>query len=286
MHNSNESLKHKVVDWLNKGGFPLELRVAQLLRANGWSTASSVHYEDPKHAETFREIDIWASKKTSQGTLPSDSFQGIVNLIIECKNNADRPFVLFGEDIGKVAPGIVAMAQITNRCGKSLLDVLHHRIQKGEFRLFNHPTTVYHSVVTALRSDNPNSSQGKDIAYEAVNQCLAGTYAWRAIQDSPYSLQVGMCSILIPVVVVSGSLFQAVLNETGNIEIEEIEGGVLQQRSKFSDDTIADLVWIFSEKGLERNIPIISIAADHLISQELIPEYQLAVNRAQQLPNQ
>ena len=54
-------LRKGIEDWLNKQGFPLEFKAAQVFAASGYETEQGVYLPDPKEG-LLREIDVVASK--------------------------------------------------------------------------------------------------------------------------------------------------------------------------------------------------------------------------------
>ena len=91
MNNNPEPLSNdlaaKVAAWLNKSGYPLEMRVAQAFRmrlaSHGWNIRTNDTYTDPKTGTprerdlvAYSSIDLFAKRGISLG----------VELFVECKS--------------------------------------------------------------------------------------------------------------------------------------------------------------------------------------------------------
>jgi hypothetical protein len=90
----------KIKEWLDKQGYPLEMKVAKALHENGFHPLQSNYYRDPE-TEKYREIDV-----VGQVAYTYKHHNIIFQLIIECKNNLSKPWITFSSDthsIGKKA---------------------------------------------------------------------------------------------------------------------------------------------------------------------------------------
>lgn len=89
----HKDLRDKIVDEVQKTGFPLELRTAAHLRANGYYVAHSVYFID-KDEQKGREIDLRGLKNVA---FKHDELRHTVRhvLTIECKKSISRPWVFF-----------------------------------------------------------------------------------------------------------------------------------------------------------------------------------------------
>src|SRR4051812_15599149 len=101
-----KDLIEKVKAALGKSGFPLEMYVAEKLRAVGFEVSQAEYFEDPTSGKQ-REIDVVAKKSVplveqpSLGTKLEDvdftDFNKTLRLIltIECKSSPEKPWVIF-----------------------------------------------------------------------------------------------------------------------------------------------------------------------------------------------
>lgn len=90
---------HKTyIDAIKKTGFVLENRVAQLLKANGWTVISNKYYEDD-HSSTVREVDLVAYKISH-----IQHFAVYTVLIVSCKKSEENVWALLARDLNLKDP--------------------------------------------------------------------------------------------------------------------------------------------------------------------------------------
>jgi len=91
----------KILDDMDKQGFPLEVRVTELLKTNGWSVNNQKAYFDTETGKQ-RTIDIEGAKDFDVLPLekyPHDwTFQ--VRLTVECKKSS-KPWVFYASNMGR-----------------------------------------------------------------------------------------------------------------------------------------------------------------------------------------
>lgn len=90
----------KLIEGINKTGFPLEYKVSKILEAHNWSIITSRYYVDDISAGE-REIDIVAYK-----SMKIDNVIYFTTLIISCKKNQEEYFVFFTKEINKNDPNL------------------------------------------------------------------------------------------------------------------------------------------------------------------------------------
>lgn len=84
-------MESKILKWLEKQGYPLEMYVSQKFRENNFSVSQSIYYYDYEY-KINREIDVIAHK----GVFIEDTFASI-DYVIECKSS-DKPWLLFSTE--------------------------------------------------------------------------------------------------------------------------------------------------------------------------------------------
>lgn len=89
----------EVRGWLNRQGYPQEMRVAQTLLGMGPGTRPSVNYQDPVSGK-YREIDVVAD--VAFGVQHMLRLQ----LVIECYSSTKAPWLVLGTepDSGMISP--------------------------------------------------------------------------------------------------------------------------------------------------------------------------------------
>jgi len=81
-----------VRETVERTGFPLQMRVGEILRSSGWIVYHCCQYFDPEGGK-YREMDIVALKTVARVVL---------HLIIECKKSESQSWVFFAPELGMV----------------------------------------------------------------------------------------------------------------------------------------------------------------------------------------
>ena len=244
----------KVLSWLKKQGYSLEMRVAQTFEQAGFEVSQSQRYLDPGSDE-LREIDVVASLHRQ-----IDGIDASITLFIECKYSQDKPWVIFTSS-RRLDP-LFYFSRILH----DKYNVYEWKIQKGlqgrllarilstlprdsvDFDFFRMPKSVGYSVVQAL--GNPDA---KDNAYTAtmqVSNCVEAhdigveRSHQETIQDYERMNDTGFgpgtfsiyCSIAFPMIVVQGNLFECYLDSKNEIAISETRESLVVLGSKNRGD--------------------------------------------------
>ena len=78
-------LKERISEWLQRQGYPLEMRVAEACAKSGFRVRQSDYYVDPVFDKP-REIDVSASLQREVGEVLAK-----LSLSIECKADNSKP---------------------------------------------------------------------------------------------------------------------------------------------------------------------------------------------------
>jgi hypothetical protein len=209
-------LQQKVESWLNKTGYPLEMRVARAFRGIeekiAWYSEANTTYYDPETGTT-REVDLRAF------CMPTDSQEdGItisVDMDLECKSTT-TPWVILRESFRPqpihplIDIGGYTMHCVRNQQARGQLD--RFEVTLSEYlkdRLRLSPVAGY-GIAEAFKDKRNN-----DAAYLATQQVLSvmGFTASRAFKGEKDVLGL---VYLLPVIVTTSPLFEAALDSVTN----------------------------------------------------------------------
>jgi len=223
-----EDLKTKVTTWLNEQGYPLEMRVASTLQQGGFRVVQSEYYSDPETGDS-RELDVVAFK---QKKLQNVLFR--VSLLIECKRSTSKPWLLFTSDKKRLADPARVAQRAANSLGRHFL---HEACQISDIQslpVFSLPERPAYGVTQALTT-------GKDICYSSVTSVSKAALATVAELDERKEADkkgmrrllrpLNICSIVFPLVVVEGRMFEVYLDDKENVEVADIDNGTLLWRN-------------------------------------------------------
>lgn len=202
-----DDLETKVLGWLRKQGYPLELRVAEECVEHGFEVIPGLVFEDPE-LNKQREIDVFC--------LGGDFFGALrIGLAIECKSG-DKPWLL----IGPRGPVVFNRLHGFSVLSRDLIPPLAERLAPL-LALECFPTT---SGVTG-RALVQAFSDREDQAYGAAMSALKAAI-WHSTGSTDGQAAAPLrCAF--PIIVVDTPLMSCGLKEDGSLTVERISSGWL-----------------------------------------------------------
>ncbi|HNT78399.1 MAG TPA: hypothetical protein PKH77_25585 [Anaerolineae bacterium] len=284
------SLSSKVLDWLDRQGYALEMRAALAFGRAGFEVSLSQNYLDPTTNE-LREIDVVASLSRS-----SENVSASVKLFIECKY-AKRPWVTFTSKktsdrfsyFSRILGGKYDVFRWDTQSTLQARLLAHMLSSFGRETLLKYasflvPESVGYRVTEAL-----GDSDSKDNAYAALMQvtnCIrAHDVAMerdyeRLVEEYENSLEAGrhagfriFCGIGLPIVLIRGKLFECYLDLNEKIVLSEIGESVVMVSSKDTvsashEESVVSPIRIITEDLLEDYAQQMFGAVNALLAQD------------------
>jgi hypothetical protein len=211
MPESKQDLREKVAGWLEKEGYPLEMKVAHAFRRRNFRVQQGHFFKDP-NTDKVREIDVLASRRGDIG----GRLVRVV-FIIECKWSKDKPWVVFTDSSIHLTDAQCIRERSASHHGRRILQVAAGAPLLSDAGLFFMPEAPAYGTRTAL-TDN-------DRTYEALSSVTAATNALVALLDP-----APIAAVFFPVIVLDGRLFGCDLAPDGTITITERSTHVLVWR--------------------------------------------------------
>ena len=227
-------VKTKIEEWIKKGGFPLEMKVARAFINAGFDVSQSVYYMDSE-SEKFRETDIIATKTN----LINGVWVNIV-FVIECKSSVDKPWVVLINDGIKYYHEDLPV-YITKNGIKFLKATKTNEEFKSDF-LFRNSRQIGYSLITAFNKD------GKEPSYEAIQSLTKACEYFIKECNNKRDYQF---NIYLPVIIIEGMLFNAILTEKEEMQIEQVDKSEFQITRSFHSFGNANLL-IFDHSDLDK----------------------------------
>lgn len=148
---NEESLNQRIKDWLAVNGYPLEMRVAGACREASFGVVQSEYVLD-KSSDKYREIDVLAYRQVGS---PSGEIHAA--LIIECKSDKSKPWILFKNKIGYDARTVIQRTPASIAGKTSLMrSSLDERLQ--DCFLFKVEERSGYSLVRAFENKDSDSA--------------------------------------------------------------------------------------------------------------------------------
>jgi len=234
-------IEGKIRTWLDKQGYPFEMRVAKAFEKSGFYIEVSKYYKDLDENK-HREIDVVATNSV----MVNENHRVMLNIIFtcECKNSSDKPWLLLSSDSHeKKFDGDATSFRHANHYGHVALLALSVEGVAKTNRLLMHRENLGFSLVRAF-------GEQSDMAYKAIMSASRAAKGMAKYSDEYYNkLRVFSMDIYFPVVVITGRLFKCTLGASDSIELSEINQGALICTNPDSGE-INSTIEIVTESGL------------------------------------
>jgi hypothetical protein len=196
-------VQEKVLSWINKTGFPLEMETAKAFRSAGFDVRQSATHLDPEE-QKGREIDVLAQ---------DPDWLGVVDIyfVVECKSS-DKPWVvLMANDTLSNFNRIHSFAVSSEDAKSEIFSKWrNNEVFKG---LLNKPGRCGYSFRQALGGKT-------DRAYSAAISVLK---ACAGLTRERTASQLKRFAFALPVIVVDTPIFECTLNSDGEIDLVEVQ---------------------------------------------------------------
>lgn len=209
---TKEELKEKIANWLTKQGYPLEMKVARAFQEAGFSVSSSEYYLDPDENK-LREIDVVAS----MNNLIDDIIFQVV-YTAECKSSKKNPWVCFCSTNSSRDSSIGFFARYATIQGHVMLTELSFNPDITTADLFYLPGQYAYGVMNAFKDK-------LDVPYQAIQGARKSSQAIVAHYDKGQALpnKIQTVCVAFPLVVVNAPLFDCKLDESGELELHQVD---------------------------------------------------------------
>lgn len=200
------NIENKILAWLDKHGYPLEMFAASTFQKNGFQVTQSVMYVDSEIGIS-REIDIVAHK-----TFQIENFYFHFSALIECKSTKSKPWLSF---IVNNNPNLILGPTNYNstRHGELLLEsFMTDKIPLED--LFPSSINKHGYALTQAFREN----EGIDMPYKAIqtlNKAL--DFLIKKVGN-----RYGSIAFYFPIVVIENPLFEIELNADDSLSLNEV----------------------------------------------------------------
>lgn len=231
-------LTTKIKTWLLEQGFPFEMHVASVLVKSDFQVIQSKIFNDPETG-VKREIDIVATLQDTSGFLS-------INFVIECKKTSSPWIVFSSKDTLSTYNYHHTFGFRTKYARKLFLkhDNDDFEAMRKEIPWYwNYDKRIGYSAIQAF-------TQGKDSSFVAQMSALKASYSLRNDEDKG---TVDMISIYFPIVLLEGDLFEAYLNEKGELTVAPSDRLFLQ--NPYYQEILEGVnIQVITRSGLDRFI--------------------------------
>jgi len=224
-----EKVKKALID----SGFPLEMKIAKILRQKDWSVSVGRRYEDFE-TNMLREIDIVGEK----------SINGIrVHLFAECKKSDNKQLVLYAPNITK---SLIRLLNPVKYFPKLEKNSHGYKMEKKLLEAFSQMPLMNEAVPVSnniIFTKGEKVEQNNDSFFSALN----GLLKYSIISGSDGYISTEFQIIFLHGLIYDGVIYQVKESNSDEFNIEEVAYGQYEFRYKFkfpkeSIGAISDIV--------------------------------------------
>ena len=222
-------LDDKVLEWVNKTGFPLEMETAAAFRSAGFEIRQSYTYPDPQ-SDKGREIDVLAVDPDIRGVIE-------ISIVLECKASSKPWVILTSED---------ALANYNRLFAFAVTSEAARRVLANKLPDFGRLEPYIKKSSQGGYGFRQVFSNENDAAYTAA---IGVMKACAGISREKYESKMPRLSFAFPVIVVDSPLFECSLAHNGNVTIKK----VIQSEFLFSahiPDQIGSCIRVITKESL------------------------------------
>lgn len=214
---SSVDLAGRVLDWLQRHGYPTEFRAGVAFQNAGWVVAHSDYYEDPETSKT-REIDIKASlTQVSSANSPWAGFE----FVAECKLSRGKPWVVFARPTP--AEAFISLSDVVLGSIAEIALMGLDTNMDGVASFLRPAGWTGHGVARAFSDGNDaDSSQPYAALRGAVAAAAAAVQSMVAHRESSPKMPKSV-TFHVPMVIVDAPLFRYTLDADGAEHVTAIE---------------------------------------------------------------
>ncbi len=193
----------KVLNWIKKTGFPLEMDAATAFKKASFEVVQSFVYPDPQQNKG-REIDVIAYDPDWLGIIQ-------ISFVLECKSSS-KPWVVFTSEDTISNRSKLQTFGITSKDAKKVM--ANHVMNDGALKPIIHSQTIKgYGFHQALGNKN-------DKAYAAVTN-LAKACADITVDRGESSWP--KYAFAFPIIVIDSPLYECAQSEKGELKLVEVE---------------------------------------------------------------
>jgi hypothetical protein len=242
-----DSLEAKIMEWLDRQGYPLEMYTAKCCRDSGFAAYPSSYFQDTQSGQQ-RETDVYAHTRRIPVTDKGREFQ--LSFAFECKQSRAKPWVAFThtDERNTMHPKAAMAQRIVPEYAFSWWRNLVKKADQNDLYPFGYANPLAHSLV---RVSFERSNE--DAAYAAlmsVTKAAIGIADWLDLGSSAGGDNQLFYTVVSPILVLDTPLFSCHLNDRNEISIASIDRCTLQWSNQVSQTSASTIIEIVTKQAL------------------------------------
>jgi hypothetical protein len=228
-----DGLQKKVIEWLDRQGYPLEMYAAKCCRDAGLYAYQSWYYLD-KESGQQRETDVFAHTQRVKIGKEKRDFE--LSFTFECKQSRAKPWVAFvhSDEDAAMSPKAVMAQRITPQYTLSWwMDLTHKAARRNIYPLQSASPTAYSLARASLDRSNEDTAFA---ALMSVAKASIGIADWLDLAAGGRKKSRPYFCVVIPVLVLDARLFSCRLNnDSDQISVAPIDRCTLQWSNQVNE---------------------------------------------------
>lgn len=213
---ASDNLKTRLLRQLEETGYPVELKVGNILSSHGWNVEHNRYYID-EDEQKGREIDIWAHTNAYSTEHKVAVWLG---LICEVKQSRRHPWVVLStRRIPIETAGWGRMHYTEGKVDSTLLSF--EQIESKS-------TTSQFTRIGRSYYEGFKSADAKSVIFEALTTVVKASEHWLKINreasnnETSYNLGFRDITFVDPLIILDGLLYEAYLDDDNCLGLNEI----------------------------------------------------------------
>lgn len=230
------NLEDKIRDWINKNGYPFEMEVARIFQESGFQTSQSILYKD-RISEKYRETDLIAFM-----TKCINDVWVNLTFVVECKKTTDKPWIIFKNKKMYSLEGW-KYPHFASKNAKKLINEILASDNFQHSSIFPKTVESGYNIAVAF-------NEKSDMAYQATQSIIS---TCEFLVNSSNNSDKKFLNIYIPIVAIEGKLYEAFLQTTNDLAINNINHTIMVTTKSFEEHN-SNIINIISSDNLEEYI--------------------------------
>lgn len=224
----------RIKKWINKGGFPFEMKVAKAFKEGGFQIGQSILFKDSETGK-YRETDIIAHVTKSVEKVWFN-----LTFVVECKKVVGKPWIVLKSD-SEYQTQKDKLPIFGSNNAQLLIKKIHSESKFRSPLLFPDLTNYGYNIVTAFSEKN-------DSSYSASQSVIKATdYLVNKSNESNSKF----CNIYIPIIAIEGELYDGSLTSDNEIKLEEKSVSTFVSTKSFEENGLSVLTVVTEKKLAE-----------------------------------
>lgn len=240
-------MNEKIIEWLQKTGYPLELFGESILSEQDFKIVNSYIYLDLEK-KISRELDLFGSFESKK-----DGVILTLNLLVECKKS-DKPIILLTNNNSKEK--FIKFSQYLNVDSPNVRTIINNDVP---IKLPGRCSFGF-KIIQAF-------TDGDEFINKAANTLIKSEHEFKLnnLELLEMAIESNWHNLAIPVLLIDAPLLELVTNENSEIQLNEIDSCILEYRNLIPELHENFSIPIIQKKNFREFVENFKLSSKHII---------------------